>query len=83
MVSVFKERALPGFEATIDAWEFNLQILWFYFFQISTNVQVLTVAVLILATTLLVRSLVHVQVASSWILGKEAAEVRSRLIAIM
>lgn len=42
---------------------------------ISTNVQFLTAAVLTLVTTLLVRSLVHVQVVSNWILGKEAAEI--------
>ena len=46
------------------------------FFQISTNVQFLTGAVPIRATTLLVHSLVPVQVVSSWILGNEAAKVK-------
>ena len=45
------------------------------FFQILTNVQFLTVAVPIRATTLLVRSLVPVQVVSSWILGNGVAKV--------
>ena len=46
------------------------------FFQTLMNVQFLTVAVLTLATTLLVRSLVPVQVVSSWVLGNGVVKVK-------
>ena len=46
------------------------------FFQTLMNVQFLTVAVLTLATTLLVHSLVPVQVVSSWDLGNGAVKVK-------
>ena len=46
-----------------------------YFFQTLMNVQFLTVAVLTRATTLLVRSLVPVQVVSSWVLGNGVVKV--------
>lgn len=45
------------------------------------NVHFLTVAVHTRATTLLVHSRVLVQVVSNWILGKEVAKVKSRLVA--
>ena len=46
-----------------------------YFFQTLMNVQFLTVAVLTRATTLLVHSLVPVQVVSSWVLGNGVVKV--------
>ena len=46
------------------------------FFQTLMNVQFLTVPVLTLATTLLVRSLVPVQVVSSWVLGNGVVKVK-------
>lgn len=46
-----------------------------YLFQTLMNVQFLTAAVLTRATTLLVHSLVPVQVVSSWVLGNGVVKV--------